>query len=122
MTKKTTSSGLLNHLNEIRSKSVFLALSDLEKLDDGANVLVDAALVCARLQVIKTEIGSDDNLHLMHEIEAVLYKTRGVEEASLQTRGRLKSNRVSMSVGEVRSFFGVIKALSPLAIMSCGMP
>lgn len=122
MTKKTTSSGLLHHLNETSSKSVFLALSDLEKLDDAVNVLVDAALVCARLQIIKMERGSSNNLHLIHEIESILYKTTSVEEAGQQTRVRLTRNRVNMSVGEVRSFFGVIKALSPLAIMSCGIP
>ena len=122
MTKKTTSSGLLHHLNETNSRSVFLALSDLEKLDDAADVLVDAALVCARLQIIKMENDSNNNLHLIHEIESILYKTKSLEETGHRTRVRLTRNRVSMSVGEVRSFFGVIKALSPLAIMSCGIP
>ena len=122
MTKKTMSTSLSQHLKERRSNSAFLALSDLDKLDDAVNVLVDAALVCARLQTIKMESGSDYNLQLIHEIESILYKTKNDETMRQQARTRLKRNRVSMSVGEVRSFFGVTRALSPLAIMSCGMP
>ena len=97
--------------------SHFLAPLELERLDSTIQVLVDSALVCSRLQIVKLEGMESEKMALVEELEAALYSACSNGSEVNSTKDRLLDNRVRMSVGEVKTFFGIIKALSPLSII-----
>ncbi len=121
MMKNNSMTKIVHHVGEMKRRHSFLTPSDLFKLDDAEHVLVDSALVCSRLQILKNEDGNVETSDLVHEIEMALYKTESIQAYKSSVKPRLRDNRVCMSVGEVRTFFGVLEAISPLAIMYYGL-
>lgn len=119
MMKNNVMAEMMRQVNEMRHWHSFLSLSDLIKLDDAEQVLVDSALVCSRLQILKNTDDNTETSDLVHEIEVALYKTESIQVSKSSKKSRLRENRVCMSVGEVRTFFGVLESISPLAIMGC---